>query len=564
MKSVLLLLLLLLLDFCTSRLQGERVEKIEQCESRCSQGLRCKVKPHLSFERCKKWPGDMTRDVFRNTSISTVMKCEGDRRCSLYLRVSTHLQLKKHIHGIYMCTVSAAMMEHCRIVTFSRTHKDKVMDHQVNIQDDCLEVGIGQDVYITLQTWPQFCDVAYSRAYRVPDCSNKDLQGNIPECTTGKIDYEVDLESKEVHISVSDMLVDRDYHVRLCHKDYICIGTGAHVLLKKENPVKNVTLKYSKPVPCLCIEGWSVMTDASRVQVCPFKNRVEELWSGITFDHVEQKMSWKSSCQVNAVISLCEMQDEDVCQDLANSSQRYVKGMVTYSAVDPHPRLCMKFVTEIGAWIKCPFSDGNFPAWNVDVSTEENQPQLLVTSRVKANLSLSVCSKTGASGCEDTQIILVDVEKFKQVQPNLAMDLCTSSLCIKAKRVDVKYGVTTLYCQSSCSRSSSKPTDSDSKWQLMYVILPAMTLITAVAVAAAVMIIAMIGYQFKRTINARGIARLPGPHTAFFSPLTEEVNSKTELMSTEACDDGNSSENSQLQDSERSNLLNDFTNQLEV
>lgn len=30
-----------------------------------------------------------------------------------------------------MCTVSAAMMEHCRIVTFSRTHKDKVMDHQV-------------------------------------------------------------------------------------------------------------------------------------------------------------------------------------------------------------------------------------------------------------------------------------------------------------------------------------------------------------------------------------------------------------------------------------------------
>lgn len=60
-----------------------------------------------------------------------------------------------------------------------------------------------------------------------------------------------------------------------------------------------------------------------------FLSGVEELWSGITFDHVEQKMSWKSSCQVNAVISLCEMQDEDVCQDLANSSQRYVKGMVS-------------------------------------------------------------------------------------------------------------------------------------------------------------------------------------------------------------------------------------------
>ncbi|XP_060759608.1 putative interleukin-17 receptor E-like [Neoarius graeffei] len=564
MKSVLLLLLLLLLAFCTFRLQGERVEKIEKCESHCSQGLHCKVKPHSPFERCKKRPNSMTKDVFRNTSISTVMRCEGVRRCSLYLRVSTHLQLKKHIQGIYMCTVSAAMMEHCRLVLFPRTQKEKMLDHQVHIQDDCLEVGIQQDVYITLQTWPRFCDVAYSRAYRVPGCSNKDLQGNIPECTTGRIDYEVNLERKEVHIMVSDMLEDRDYHVRLCHKDYICTGTGAHVLLKKENPVKSVTLKFSKPVPCLCIEGWSVMTDASRVQVCPFKNRVEELWSGITFDPKEETLSWEASCQVHAVISLCELQDQDVCQDLADSSQRYVKGMMTYSTVDPHPRLCMKFITETGTWIKCPFSDGNFPAWNLGVSTEKDQPQLLVTSRVKTSFSLSVCSKTGASGCEDTQTTIVDVEKFKHIRPNLTMDLCTSGLCIKAKRVDVKYGVTTLYCHPSCPLSSSKPTDSDSKWQLMYFIVPAITLFTAVAVAAGVITTVMIGYCIKRTIKARGIVCLPGPHTALFSPMTKEVNSKTELMPTTALDDGNSSERSQLQDSERSNLLNGFIDLLEV
>ncbi|KAK3518060.1 hypothetical protein QTP70_033286 [Hemibagrus guttatus] len=564
MKSVLLPLLLLLLAFCTSRLQGEQIKRIEQCESRCSQGLRCKLKPHLSFEQCRKRPDGMTRDVFRNTSISTVMRCEGSRRCSLYLRVSTHLQLKKHIHGIYMCTISAAMMEHCRIVTFSRTQKEKVVGHQVNIQDDCLEVGIGQDVHLTLQTWPQFCEVSYYRSYQVPDCSNKDLQGNIPECTTGKINYEVDLERKEMHISVSDMLEDRDYHVRLCHKNYICTGTGAHVLLKKENPVKNVTLKYSRPVPCLCIEGWSAMADASRIQVCPFKNRVEELWSGITFDPVEETLSWEASCQVNAVISLCEMQDQGLCQDLPNSSQRYFKGMVSYSTVDPHPKLCMKFISESGTWIKCPFSEGNFPAWDVKVSNEEDVPQLLVTSRVKTSLSLSVCSNTGVSECEDTQTILVDVEKFKHVQPNLALDLCTSGLCIKAKRVDVKYGITTLYCQPACSLFSSKPKDRDSKWQLMYFIVPAMTLTTAVAAAVAVMTIALLGYHIKRTIKTRVIARFQGPHTALFSPMTEEVNSKTELMSTTVLADGNISERSELRDSERSNLLNDFTNHIEV
>ncbi|KAF5906781.1 putative interleukin-17 receptor E-like, partial [Clarias magur] len=394
-------------------------------------------------------------------------------------------------------------------------HRDSTAKRSliVNIQDDCLEVGIGQEIYVTLQTWPKFCDVAYSRAYQIPDCSNKDLQGNIPECTTGRIDYEVDSEKKEIHISVSDMLENRDYNVRLCHKDYICTGTGAHKLIKKENPVKNVTLKYSKPVPCLCIEGWSVMTDASRVQVCPFKKRFEELWSGINFDPVEETLSWQASCQVNAVISLCELQDQGMCQDLANSSQRYIKGMVTYSAVDPHPRLCMKFTTETRSWIKCPFSDGNFPAWGLEVSAEEDQTQLLVTSRIKASLSFSVCSKTGASGCEDTQSLLVDVDKFDEVQPNLATDLCTPGLCIKAKRVDVKYGVTSLYCHPSCPLSSSKPTGSYSQQQLMYFIVPVMTMTTAVVVAGAVMTIAMIGYHIKRTIKAWGIVRLPGPHS---------------------------------------------------
>lgn len=48
-------------------------------------------------------------------------------------------------------------------------------------------------------------------------------------------------------------------------------------------------------------------------------------------------------------------------------------------------------------------------AWDLEVSNEEDHPQLLVNSRVKTSLSVSVCSKTGTHGCEDTQTILVDV-----------------------------------------------------------------------------------------------------------------------------------------------------------
>lgn len=99
------------------------------------------------------------------------------------------------------------------------------------------------------------------------------------------------------------------------------------------------------------------MTDAPRVQVCPFKDRkyvflpegggfalvneelltrnlycfsgVEELWSGITFDPVEETLSWEAACHVDAVITLCELQDGDACQDLANSSQKYAKKKVS-------------------------------------------------------------------------------------------------------------------------------------------------------------------------------------------------------------------------------------------
>ncbi|XP_036433270.1 putative interleukin-17 receptor E-like isoform X2 [Colossoma macropomum] len=536
MKSV----VLLLLAFFSSRVQGERIEKIEQCEARCSQGLPCEANYQLSFERCKNLSGGVNRDVFSNTSISTVMKCEERQRCSLHLRVSTGLQMNKHIRGIYVCIVTAGMMERCRAVRILRSAREKLVNQQVNFQDDCLEVHSGQDVHVTIKTWPHICDVAISRSYRVPDCSNKDIQRSVPECITGKIQYDVDTDRKELSVSVSDMLEDKDYQLRLCHKGFICTGTGVQAVLKKENPVKKVTLKYSRPVPCLCIEGWSIMTDAPRVRVCPFENRVEELWSGITFDPIEETLSWEATCHVNAVIRLCELQDGDTCQDFANSSQTYMKGKVTYSAVDPHPRLCMKFITEAGVWVKCPFSEGNFPAWDLKVSTQVGHSELLVTSQVKTSLALSKCTKTVAAECEVTHTTLVKV----------------------AKRADVKYGVTTLYCQPPCSFSASTSTSSESEWQLTHVVVPVVALTTALLVVAMVTGIAMIVYQITRITKARGIGRLPRPHTGSFLSMTEAPNSKTQLACKSVFFDICSSGTSQFKHCVKSNLLNDSTNLL--
>lgn len=49
--------------------------------------------------------------------------------------------------------------------------------------------------------------------------------------SAGRLSYQVDKERKELRVSVSDMLEDHNYHLRLCHKDFICVGTGASTLV---------------------------------------------------------------------------------------------------------------------------------------------------------------------------------------------------------------------------------------------------------------------------------------------------------------------------------------------
>lgn len=49
--------------------------------------------------------------------------------------------------------------------------------------------------------------------------------------SAGRLSYDVNSEKKELSVTVSDMLEDHNYHLRLCRNDFICIGTGAHVLV---------------------------------------------------------------------------------------------------------------------------------------------------------------------------------------------------------------------------------------------------------------------------------------------------------------------------------------------
>ncbi|XP_048123672.1 uncharacterized protein il17rel isoform X1 [Alosa alosa] len=483
---------LLSLYSCLSH--GYRIETIQRCGSHCNQGLRCKTKSDLYFPQCKKPPKGLQDNVSLDMSVSTVMKCEGPQQCSLFLQVRSTLLMNEHVKGVSICTVAAGMMERCRTHAFPKAVQKHLSTQQVQVQDNCFEVAVGQNVHVTLKTSPDFCHLSVSKTYNVPGCNHADLQNNIPECIVGKITYQLDTERRALSVSVTNMLENTDYNLRLCHKGYFCRGTGTYVLLKKEDPIKNVTLQYARPLPCLCIEGWSSVFDAPRVQVCPFKNNMEELWSGVAFDSVEQMLSWEPACQTDVDVTLCQRNGE-VCENLPKATQSVSKTKVLFSTVDPHPQLCMKFTTKTATWIKCPFAGSGFTAWDIGVAMENGKTQLVVTSKIRPTLLISFCHMTGPSACEENKdAITLNVEKYQSVVPNLTFSMCGQNCCIQVKRVDVKYAATILHCDfKSLAPTGEAPAfaPTSSHWETVWIVAPAVGLLTALLVVLFVVGIAL-------------------------------------------------------------------------
>ncbi|KAG7454700.1 hypothetical protein MATL_G00262540 [Megalops atlanticus] len=490
--------LLLVLTACGALTQENQIERIQECGVQCSQGLQCRNRLHSPFAPCKMQPERLQGAVFHGTSVTTVMRCERRQKCSLHLRVTSSVQISEHIQGVSMCTVSAGMLERCVLTSFPRAARARLTGQQVEVQNNCFNVSPGQDVHVTVKTVPNYCNVTWSQRYRVQGCYNDDLRNNLPECITGKIAYSVAPERRELSVSVTDMLEDRDYHLRLCHQWHTCMGTGAYTLIKREDPFKNVTFPYVRPLPCLCIEGWSSMVDAPRIQVYPFRNRTEELWTGVTFDPEEEALSWELACPMEVVTTLCYKIGDDSCLDLVNSSQSALKRKVTYSKVDPNPRLCMKFTTKAQSWIKCPFADGNFPAWDLTVSSDVGQQQATLTSRIRTELSLRLCQNSQPPACND--VVSVPMEKANSISINLTMNVCKADACIQVRRVDARFSIPLLQCHFQCLKVQPSEVRGQ-RWEMEWMLLLAIACLTVVMASALVGNIVLLVY-YRRRVGA--------------------------------------------------------------
>lgn len=493
----------LLMSHCCLGLSGAAaestgLERIKKCGTRCSQGLHCTTKPDNWFSPpCQNPKGLNSSSVFHNISLSTVMSCEGRQKCSLHLRIKTVLQLTESVRGVSICTVTAGMMANCRLVSFKRASRESMSGLQVEVDNDCTDVSPSQRVQVTVKTVPSYCGVAWTGTYDAPECISEDLRRHVPECITGRLSYDVNAERKELNVSVSDMLEDYNYRLRLCHKDFICAGTGAYALIKKGETAKSATLPYSRPLPCLCIEGWSDMMDATRVQVCPFKDRREELWSGINFDPLEETLSWEPACPVTAVVVLCQRGEDDVCVDLPHASQNVSREKITFTKVDPHPQLCMKFTASSQSWTRCPFADARFQAWKVVRQEDEEDVKML--SQITATFSVELCVKAeGSTVCQLTETHTIHVEKKKAVGLNLTGEQCNS--CLQVKRLDVKFAATVIHCLKQCKESPSiRPAiGTRASWDLTWVVVPAGVCLSGIIIFTLVLHVLLTVYQKRK------------------------------------------------------------------
>ncbi|CAL8318662.1 unnamed protein product [Lota lota] len=333
-------------------------DALDRWDLRCSQGLQCKARPHNPVSPpCRSPPdGVQGSPAIRNVSLFTTLRCQGRQRCSLQLTVSTSLLLSEPVHALSICIQSPGLMQRCKQVSFSKSSRRRMEGSLVVVDSECVGISPGQEVRVKVHTVPGLCGGGWTRTFQAPECSSGDLRKHVPQCITGTIDYELSPEGRRLTVAVSDMLDDQDYRLRLCLEGFVCSGTGADALIKKEEVVKNISLPFSRPLPCLCIEGWSAVMDAPRVRVCPFKDRLAELWFGVNFDPLEEELSWQPACPVEVVVSLCRTGGRGACDDVPHASQTTRGSKVTFTKVDPHPQLCVKFFTGSQSWTRCPFA----------------------------------------------------------------------------------------------------------------------------------------------------------------------------------------------------------------
>ncbi|XP_062991082.1 interleukin-17 receptor E-like protein [Elgaria multicarinata webbii] len=406
---------------------------------------------------------------------------------------------KGNIPGMEICILSVDTQNtKCVSLKISRQVPVKLAVKKVKVQFNCFEVSAGQQLHVTMRMIPNYCGVQLTEEYYVE---------------AGKMAFDVDRTRKTISVNILDVAQGTDYYVRLCHQWFVCEDEGPVTLVQGKDLVKSISLLYTQLLPCLCIEAWPAISDARRMQFCPFKNDTKALWDNIIYNPVTQTLAWEAACPVHVTVSLCRlMKTNDQCVDLENTSNPAAE-KVKYSRVDAHPRLCMKFTTNHSSWVRCPFANGNSQAWEMRHAVMEEQIEVSFTSHTKAQFSVLVCNRTESSSCNPTGIHQsVSTGGLNSTSVNISGETCGSNICIQGWRTDVDYSIPSYICNLPCTSSTQSQEQYEKSLSILSIVALLVILVTMMA---------LLGHKL-----------LPGTH-----PCKEEnIKSKNEFTLQERLD----------------------------
>lgn len=147
-----------------------------------------------------------------------------------------------------------------------------------------------------------------------------------------------------------------------------------------------------------------------------------------------------------------------------------------YPLVDTQPQLCLKFSTSLGFWVRCPFEQLHFPAWQMAVQPAPSWGRLRVFffSRSPARFQVHLChgGKTWPPVCHrELQATSLPPASVSQgdltADPAVAFvdileeEACVPHTCIQGRRTDVRFSAPQQLCDLRCATEAQIPGTSD-------------------------------------------------------------------------------------------------------
>ncbi|ELW49020.1 Protein monoglycylase TTLL8 [Tupaia chinensis] len=351
------------------------------------QGFSCtsRVNRNIFNSFCRPPPMALPSSVLQTLALSTSMQCPPAARCSLLLRVLASVTLHEGLRGLEVCSTGLDTQEvHCQTVRIHRASRRLQVEHQLQVHFDCFRVSVAQPLYVTLRTVPHFCGIQLGQHYQVE---------------AGNFSYWVDRKRKAIMVQVPEAPGSPDHFVRLCFRRSVCEDAGALV---------RVGARYQLTVPA----GGRAPAEA------------EALWDAIHYHPGSQALSWEPACPVSGHVSLCwRAEPGGPCRELRHSGQA-AHGGVKYLLVDTQPQLCLKFSTNLGLGVRCPFQPRHFPAWKMTIQPAP-APGLLRATFFSPSPAHFQSDPTAHPTAD---FVFVDIPRDEACAPGICVQVCGAAL----------------------------------------------------------------------------------------------------------------------------------------